>query len=190
MTVHIEIMLACNLKEDTPQQIIETLKFMAGTIDYEPENLAFAPVRIWEGKDDFYGLEEHPWRNIFKFDNYGPDLARFPGTGIVQFHPCSRDTSYYKLTVRVEGYTHNDFEQIWFPFLKWLAPYVDTEFVGNFAGYFQRANNVDTINPVLIYFSNGKVYFSDSRIFGDVKESKEIVEATENNIGDFVFPSK
>lgn len=188
MTVHIEIMLACNLKENTPQQIIDTLKFMAGTLDYEPENLSFAPLRATEGEDDFYGLEEHPWRDLFKFPDEGPDLYRFPGTGMVHFHPCNWDTSFYKLTIRVEGPTHNDFEQIWFPFLKWLAPYVDTEFVGCFAGYFQRVNAVDTINPVLIYFIEGKVYFSDTRIYAGVKHGKELVEATENNIHDFVFP--
>jgi hypothetical protein len=44
MSVHYEFATACDLKPDTPQQIIDTLAYMARTHDYEFHNPPAHPL--------------------------------------------------------------------------------------------------------------------------------------------------
>lgn len=76
MTIHLELMLACDLRYDVPQQVIATLKYLTRKEDYEFNDFPELPAS--EDKEDFYNLQWHPWRKLLQFSHYGPDFDRFP----------------------------------------------------------------------------------------------------------------
>lgn len=150
MTIHVELMLACDLKDDVPQHVIEILKYVTRKEDYEFNNLPILPA--------FEGNRIHPWRYLFRVPEEGLDLYYFAGTGLIDFHESAWEPGTYKFTARFEIDTFQELDEMYFPFLEWLAPYVNTEEPGKFVGYFRRTN-LDSDHPTLIYFIDGQVLF-------------------------------
>lgn len=154
MTVHVELMLTCDLNYDVPEEVVETLKYLTRKEDYEFQTAPSHP---------FFDETLGGWRYIFQSSEYHKpsDMNYFPGVGVILFQHTSWDENLYKLTIHCEIGTIHEFVELYFPFLQWLAQYVNTEETGEFVGYFQRTN-IGTDKPTLIYFRNNKVYFSEA----------------------------
>lgn len=159
MTVNVELMLACDLKADVPQQVIETLRYLTRKEDYEfnnpPDHPFFAPASTYIGHEW--------WRNIFQPQEppeFGPILGYFPGVWIKEFYRNEYNRTSH-LTVRIEtGYSA--VVDTYYPFLDWLAPYIDTENYDEFIGYFRAENAYRTAAPALLYCNNGRIFFSET----------------------------
>lgn len=173
MTINFELMLACDLRPVTPDQVIDTLKYLCRKEDYKFESLPNHP--FFESDDEV--LEAQRWRYIFDRGSY---LGDFGGVSFTElYHHKSRRESFYTLTIRCVEQTLLDFIQLHFKFLEWLAPYVNTDYTNQeFIGYI-RADNVDNTDPILIYFKDGVVYLSVT--------SKNLIQVSLENIEQFFY---
>ena len=82
MGMYTELVMACELKEDVPEEVIETLKYMANDIDY----LATVPVHPL--------FETDRWKWMLRSDSY-----YFDGKTHSAFDYDDISKSYY-ITVR------------------------------------------------------------------------------------------
>jgi len=148
MTIHINLMIACDLEPDTPPEIIEAIEYVTNIKKYSYEEV----MNLLMGKplQTVLGSIAHDLRKQFGDDNY--DFELFYGSGVVDFHKDKWYGTNYKLTLRCGA---NDFDEIYFPFLEWLASYTDTT-EGSFMGYYTDGNDP----PTLIYFREQKVHFT------------------------------
>jgi len=141
--------LACDLREDSPQQVVDTLKYMTRSQDYEFDDPPDA--EFFEGED---------WRTFLTVEHEG---FMFPGKAYVTFHSAYRysrpmihggdDVYVYTLSLRCQSGDDGITDLI--DFAEWLAPYSSTQ---GFVGYIIY-EGLET--PSLIYFRNGQVYVSE-----------------------------
>jgi hypothetical protein len=181
MSEVIEFMLAIDLRPDTPQQVIDTLKYMTRKEDYEFNN----PPDLYFFKQD-ENSKRPIWRHILQVKH--EPLTHHPGEGGSAFHKAYRYSQYGKdvlkdtLSFRVA--LHDDLVAAGvYDFISWLAIYSETQ---GFVGYCQtQGNRMNTAQrdgkseqvkdykgeapifisgfaqPTLIYFWEGKAYFSE-----------------------------
>lgn len=136
MGMYTELVMAVQLKKNTPEDVIETLKYMVGDIDY----LATVPIH------DLF--ETARWRSMLRSNSYyfdGDTLST------MRYDDISRA---YHLTIRCNLKNYDsEIEK----FLDWIAPYsCTTGFVGY--GRYEEAES-----PTLIYFDKGAVYYGGER---------------------------
>jgi hypothetical protein len=146
-----ELVMAIELKRDTPPKIIEILEYLIHWDGELPEIKSSHPL-----------FETRNWESVIRGDSY-----YFPGKSNSTLEHDEMDKSYY-LTVRsnLKNYYH-EIEK----FMHWLAPFSQTGTFTppkngfpptgpgrRFAGYFCDG---DDVQPTLIYFQEGKVYLSD-----------------------------
>lgn len=146
MTVYYEFGLACDLKPDTPQQVLDTLAYMTG--------------HSGEGRNDLpshYFFQYCDWRHLLQ-----PNRGRFPGAAGSALQRAYRyslapiqggaPVFRYTLSCHVEladDQIANDFDF----FLHWLAPYSET---AGCVGYYREFGIAFVGPPRLLYFQDGK----------------------------------
>ena len=133
MGMYTELVLACELKRDVPQEVLDVLRFMC----------------VWQGgsRQPPEHLPDHP---LFRMSHWEYVLRSgsfyFPGetnSTLRVFEP----TNTWYLTARSN--LKNYGSEIEY-FLQWLAPYSETE---GFVGYYRYE---ESPHPSLIYFAEGK----------------------------------
>lgn len=145
MSLHFELFLAMDLKPDTPQNILNILEYMTHSEDTEFK--ASLPSDFLNEVDD--------WLYILRKEE-----ARIPGELGSVFRRAYRYTQsgqdVYRYTLGFRVFLLDDyFYEVYESFLKWLAQYSETT---GFVGYWREEAD---LHPILIYFKNGKVYFSE-----------------------------
>jgi hypothetical protein len=147
-----EVSLSCNLSADTPQHVLDTLRYMMRTEEYEFDSPPAHPFfRI-----SIHGFDGE-WRKILR----GPSIEPTPylpgcfGCRLGRTYP-----SYSGPDLRDELVAHalslrvcNDdyMLDVYKSFLQWLAEYSE---IDGFVGYY-RLDNDDF--PTLLFFSQGRV---------------------------------
>jgi hypothetical protein len=176
MSISVELMLACDLREDTPQQVIDVLNYVVRKEDGDPYDQPEFPI-----KDGIELMSRGNWFNLFRNGKYGEEFSGiFPGVVVREFRKGKYESNLYKLTIRYEFDYLIEFIEAGFPFLEWIAPYINTEYAddkkGVFVGYLFHTNF--EIYPTLIYIKDEKVFF-------DEVENTTSTEVTSENLLDF-----
>jgi hypothetical protein len=153
-----ELVLACRLKSDVPQEVVETLQFMMGESTDGPFITPDHPFFV-EGP---YGSE---WRVFF-----GQGTLYFSGKQYASLEPQLND--HYALTIRTHVRLGSEVIK---QFLEWLAPFIDhTE---DFLGYTicdETTNHVE-----LIYLEGGDIYYYSTQLWNNPPDIKK-VKITDN----------
>jgi hypothetical protein len=141
MSLYFDGAIFCDLKSDVPQQVIDTLQYMARVEDYTFDS---------PPDHDFFKVDG--WRDWLR-----TKVACAPGFVGCEFRKVYRYTQqnvdYYRYTLSFRRCMHDDvaFYVLWWLFLPWLAPYSETT---GYVGYYREEY---TLHPTLIYFKNSKV---------------------------------
>ena len=130
MGMYTELVMACKLKKDAPEDVVETLKYMVGDSEYP----AVIPTH------DLFKTDR--WKFMLRCDSY-----YFDGDTNSTFRYDDIRKSYV-LTIRCNLKNYCDEIE---EFLNWIIPYSNTN---GFVGY-SRYEESET--PTLIYFNEGKV---------------------------------
>lgn len=130
MGMYTELVMACELKSNVPEDVIGTLKYMVGDSEY----LATVPIHNL--------FETDRWKWMLRSNSY-----YFDGDTHSTFRYDDIAKAYY-LTVRcnLKNYCDEIYE-----FLNWIVQYSYTD---GFVGY---SRYEEAENPTLIYFNEGKV---------------------------------
>jgi hypothetical protein len=141
-----ELILACNLKSDVPQQVEEILIYLISSLLDELvidlESISIPDHRFFT---EFY------WEDLL-----GGSTYYFPGTpyGNLTYDPYLHA---YKFTMRTMV-RHGD--NLVKAFLDWLAPYCETQ---GFVGYTRCDEIPDVID--LIHIEDGTVYYNSVLLY-------------------------
>lgn len=134
MGMYTELVLACTLKKDTPQEVLNLLRFMCGGERAAPkpadENLPAHPL-----------FRAERWQYVLRSASY-----YFPGEPYASLRAADATGLAY-LTVR-SNLKNYDFEIEYF--LHWLAPYSES------AGFVGYSRYEESLQPRLIFFADGK----------------------------------
>ncbi|MCQ3932745.1 MAG: hypothetical protein DPW16_20035 [Chloroflexi bacterium] len=145
MSQTFDLALACDLKPDTPQQVLDTLHYMIRKENYEFHNPPNHP----------FFAEPSYWKSWFTYS-----INLFPGeygavlrNAEVYYGLPSGEFPMTRITFSVRVGVHDDvFYEAIDLFLDWLAGHSETQ---GFVGYYQ-GNYAD--HPTLIYFKDGKAW--------------------------------
>lgn len=135
MGMYTEFVYAIDLRENTPQEVIDLLNYMTNTGDNCDE--------IEIPKHELFG--DTRWRHMLKCDS-----AYFLGKSSVHFSKYSY-MNEYNLTVRTNFKNYDDEITL---FLDWIKPYVSA-CCDEFLGYYRYEEDID---PTLIYWDGLKHY--------------------------------
>src|SRR5262245_17099578 len=138
MSYHYDFALACDLKADTPQQVIDTLAYMARKADYPYNN---PPAH------SFFDEGWH-WRYMLQML---PEETYSPGNVGSCFRRAYRAEGVYRYTLGFRCWMLDD-TFYWASFTDWLAPHSETE---GCVGYYREEHDWQ---PTLIYFKSGEVF--------------------------------
>jgi hypothetical protein len=163
MSTRYDFLLMCNLRDDTPAQVIDTLKYMTRSEDYEfsnPPNGSFF-------KGDY-------WRNILRIPPEHQNMWTFTGDANTIFRRdvkwVQAGVTHYFWTLYIRRITSGDVQFEYMCFAHWLAQY--SERVG-FVGYIHSSYAIDEgTAPDLLYFVNGKLQIvsgSSGQVFTDTE---------------------
>jgi hypothetical protein len=147
MSLWFEGYLAFDLVPGCPTEVIDTLAYLARAEEYE-----FEPPF----SHDFFSTEG--WRTFLQVKT---EPSSLPGMYWSDFRRIlrysSRGEDHYRDTLCFRRLMHDDVEfyMLWWYFLYWIAPYVET--VG-FVGFYRETFS---LHPKPIYLKDGKVYKSD-----------------------------
>jgi hypothetical protein len=135
MGMYTELVMACRLKDDVPEDVIKILQYMCG-----------------EKVDDLKIPTDHEFFSYELWPMLNADSYYFVG----QTHSMIRKVHEligWRLTVRtnIKNY-HDEIEK----FLDWLNPYMKYYDPIEFLGYIRYEEDVF---PTLIYLDNGKLHF-------------------------------
>lgn len=163
--MYTEFVFATELKKDTPENVINILKYLTDEPEYDTE---------YAGE-----LPEHPffktdrWKWIFKCDSY-----YFPGISMCQFVHDEFFPGTYYLTSRsnLKNYD-NEIGK----FLHWIKPYCDGSH--GFMGY-KMYEEFD--EPTLIYYDNMDTFYNEDETAVTALTPEEDMRIT-NNILDFIW---
>ncbi len=147
MGFHQELVLACDLKEDCPQEIIDILNYI-----FHPEHL------VIDKKDDT-NAPKIPQHDFFQFNDnewkwFYNDSYAFSGEAFARL--TYDNYGYYKLTLRTMLKYGSD---IVAAFLNWIAPHSRSE---GFVGY-TRSDEDPEVN--LIYFEDGAAWYKETQFW-------------------------
>ncbi len=160
MGAYAELMLACDLKKEAPQEVINILSYLCTPFDQRPEFVV---------KPDHWFFQQADWLMIG-----GDPTGHLPGDNIAKL---TRDvfTSLYRFTFRAKI---RGGEDLIFSFVHWLAPYSYTE---AFVGYTQSPQTTAEID--LLYFFDGEVYWDSVSYYEKPPEVRrfKIVKSADGN---------
>lgn len=147
MSQTFDLSLACDIKPDTPQQVLDTLRYMIRKEDYkfdDPPNHPFFRIHNYWKSWFTYSISLFP-------GEYGAVLRNAP---VYAGHPDENGNwPMTRITFSVRVGVHDDvFYDTTYFFLDWLAEHSETQ---GFVGYYQ-GNYAD--HPTLIYFKDGKAW--------------------------------
>lgn len=130
MGMYTELVMACELKENISEEVIETLRYMVGDSDY----LATVPVHALFNTDR--------WKAMLRCDSYYFDGDT---NSTLRYDDIGKS---YVLTIRcnLKNYC-GEIEK----FLDWIIQY---SYTCGFVGYTRYE---ESENPTLIYFNDGKL---------------------------------
>ncbi len=153
MSTRYDFMLMCNLRDDIPAQVVDTLKYMLRTEDYEFNNPPNDPA-----------FETDWWRNTFRPYPEYRNMNTYTGDEIHIFRRDSRggsnNSTIYFYSLQLRRVMHGDAMEEYLCFANWLAQY--SERVG-FVGYYLRSYAIDEgTNPTLLYFINSKLHIAQN----------------------------
>jgi hypothetical protein len=155
MSIHYDFALACDLKPDTPQQVLDTLAYMTRSADYPFHD---PPAHPLFGAQDIDGEAVEDWRIMLHERE-----SRFPGEAGSRLRPAYRYTQHgvdqYRYTFSFRQEVLDDAIGEYIALAQWLALYSETE---GWVGYFRADLDDGGAQPVLLYFKQGRVYMSDS----------------------------
>jgi len=142
MSLHFDFAIACDLKPDTPQQILDTLSYMTRAEEYafsSPPNHPF--------------FEGDSWRDILRAKS---EQTYLPGDLIGSFRKAHRyEVGSEKLhwyTICFRCYLIDDvFYEMWWLLAEWLLLHSETE---GYVGYYREEYSS---HPTLIYFKDNAV---------------------------------
>ncbi len=146
MSLHFDLAIACDLKPDTPQQVINTLQYMTRTEDYDFHD---PPAH------EFFTRPGPDWRLILQIP-HGTMPYGFPGVAGSSFRRVYHHTQFgvdvYRHTLSFRREMLDDSFYDWWPFAEWLALYSESS---GCVGYYRATYDWQ---PTLIYFRDGRVY--------------------------------
>ncbi len=154
MSDHYDFRLACDLRADTPHQVIATLKYMTRTDDYAfndpPDHPFFESFELPDG--EVYDT----WRDIFQCrEGYTPGVF---GSSL---HEAYRGERYGQRivvpTLDVHCYVLDDELGDYLQLCEWLAPYSETQ---GFVGYLR---NELTDSLLLLCFRAGALIVREAQ---------------------------
>jgi hypothetical protein len=128
MGMYTELHFNSELKKDTPEEVINVLKYMVGDIEEEPE------------------ISSHPlfgdtrWRFMLRGDSYYFDADTH---STLRFDDISDD---YYLCIRCNFKNYDDEIE---KFIDWIMPYLEKYEEGDFLGFYRYE---ETEEPTLIYY--------------------------------------
>ena len=168
MSLHFECVLHCDLKPDTPQQVIDTLRYMTGSFDEfdDPPKAPFFQFDGWARPPRPDGwLDGRAWRTIFRGHDYStpsdsgpiPYCPYFAGRPTVFFGQTWKNgvgqDLHFRHTLSVSiGMLDDGFYDTWPFLLSWLARHSETQ------GYVGYTREEMDLHPTLTYFREGHVY--------------------------------
>ena len=136
MGMYTELNLGIRLKTETPEEVIDVIKFMANRYEEDTFNVKTLPPHPL--------FSTSRWAIMLRCDSY-----YFDSLPHVSFeYDDIADCWFLTCVSNLKNYS-NEIEH----FLDWIAPHVDTE---GFAGYRRYEENY---HPSLIYFNRGKVSY-------------------------------
>lgn len=138
--------LACDLRRDTPSDVVDLLKYMSGAEDegYTPPTKDSVPF-------DFEG-----YRSEFEYVRKATS-SLFPGAFGITLHrthrhlPGGESGDRYTLSFRCPMKDDQFVEDSW-TFIKWLAPYTESGGIAYDYTAYRCA-------PTLVYFRDGKAEY-------------------------------
>jgi hypothetical protein len=148
MGSHFDVVISCDLREDTPEEVINIIRFLTDS-DYELVKKPIVVVEhsngIWEGSFDSHFLAPDPKHEVIS------SFQKMWRTYI----PSENDRKVYRYSLQYSGRNiHDDFwAECHIPFIYWLASYVYEDFIG-----YMR----ETTNSVL-----DLIYVHDGKLVGD-----------------------
>jgi hypothetical protein len=153
----------CNLRDDTPAQVIDTLKYMTRTEDYKFDN-----------PPDYPFFKGNIWRNILRIPLEQQNMGKFTGDEATIFRRDIKyvrmDVTYYFWTLYIRQVMHGDVQFEYMCFAHWLAQY--SERVG-FVGYCHSQYAIDEgTAPNFLCFVNSKLQIvsgSTGQVFTDTE---------------------
>lgn len=132
MGMYTQLHFASELKKDAPKEVIEILKYMAGS-NLELEELKNLP--------DHAFFECSRWDILFKCDSYYFDY----NTHCDFFFDGITDSWHLSVTSNLKNYSHEIDK-----FIDWITPYLNKR-DGEFLGY---SRYEETEYPELIFYKN------------------------------------
>ncbi len=154
MSIRYVFVLKCNLIDDTPLQVIDTLKYMTRTEDYEFNN---AP--------DAGFFKRNIWRDFIRVSPEQQSSRTYTGDIFMSFRRdvkyVQKGISHYVWTLYIKQFLYQEQMQDYICFANWLAEYAE-EF--GFVGYFHSHEEIEHGDlPAFLYAANGKLKYVDSR---------------------------
>lgn len=146
MSLHFDFTLACILRPDTPQAVLDKLADMTKAEDW----YANSPTDEPPASDYEISYQLRHWGAVHGFPGvFGSVLLNAHQYGVADKH-------IYRYTFCCRSRMLDDtFYQEWWEFAGWLAQYSET--VG-WVGYYREE---DALHPTLLYFRDSKVYISE-----------------------------
>ena len=144
MSLWYEGYLAFDIKPDAPGKIITTLEYLTRIEDYSFEDFP---------SHEFFST--NGWRNFLQIET---EPSGVPGLFWSDFRfitrSIHRDKVISRHTLSFRRVMHDDveFNILWWNFLFWIAPYVETK---GFIGFYRETYS---LHPEIIYMSNGKIF--------------------------------
>lgn len=156
MSVHYDVALACDLRPETPQHVLDTLAYLArGAADPFYAPAADPPFAA----EDISGQSVDAWRTMLRQQE-----SRFPGEAGCRLRRVYRYTQQgvdqYRHTFSLRQEVLDDDIGAYLALVQWLAPYCET---AGWVGYVRSDLDAAGAQPVLLYITQGRVYLSDSR---------------------------
>jgi hypothetical protein len=152
MGAYYELVLACDLKQDIPQQVIDILSYICDALASGERSESLV-------KPDHWFFKQANWSEIT-----GVDTMYLPGDIFAQL-TWAEFNQFYRFTIRTT--VKHAGEWLIAAFVHWLAPYSETQ---GFVGYTRGDESPDVTD--LIYFENGDVYYNTVVLYKNPPEVK------------------
>jgi len=152
LSAHFDLAIALDLKPDTPQQVLDTLRYLMRTEDYDFDNPP--------DHEFFTRWDDQHWRNwmpLAENSTYSPGEAGSSLRRVYRYTQHGQDVYRYTFSFRCWMLDDGFYE--WWPFAKWLALHSHTS---GYVGYYREEFD---LHPTLIYFREANVY--TLRVTGD-----------------------
>jgi hypothetical protein len=144
MSQYFDGFFACKLKSDTPQEIIDVLRYMTRKQNYEFKNPPAHRLFEIEGWEHFLQISPSDFR-------CAPGMTGSELRKETDHYVSGKEVEYYTISFRRTMHDDVEFFIYWWEFIDWIIPYSDTE---GFVGYWRE--EFDT-HPELIYIEKGRL---------------------------------